>query len=304
MPSDAVTQYDHDKLLDRLHAMEARTRALEEQLDSAECLAALGALAAGLAHQFNNIMTPLLGLARLALDNPTDAALVQTALETACATADRTGRLTDAVLNLAGESLSTSLRQTDHRAGVAQAIEESLACVVRDPARDNITVSVEANENLIARISPPALRQVLLNLLLNALQAMRATGGSLHICAELCSTGNSQPRSGDESPVSMHAHRTVSASNNQPVGSMGDCGAARVAITISDTGPGVPACILPHIFEPFVAANALHDGDSVRPHAGLGLAICKRLVEAANGDMTIDNLRERGACFMIKLPAA
>jgi signal transduction histidine kinase len=70
-------------------------------------------------------------------------------------------------------------------------------------------------------------------------------------------------------------------------------------VLIADTGPGVPAADLPHIFEPFYrSVNAGHDG----VHAGLGLAIARRISELQGGDLAVENRAEVGARFILSLP--
>jgi signal transduction histidine kinase len=70
-------------------------------------------------------------------------------------------------------------------------------------------------------------------------------------------------------------------------------------IVVSDTGPGIPADLLPHIFEPFTQA------DAARAHGGLGLglSIVKHLVEAHDGTISVRSVDGRGTTFVIRLPA-
>jgi signal transduction histidine kinase len=72
-----------------------------------------------------------------------------------------------------------------------------------------------------------------------------------------------------------------------------------VQVLVADSGPGVPAADLPHIFEPFYrSVNAGRDG----AHAGLGLAIARRISELQGGDLTAGNRPRGGACFILSLP--
>jgi signal transduction histidine kinase len=72
-----------------------------------------------------------------------------------------------------------------------------------------------------------------------------------------------------------------------------------VQVLIADSGPGVPAADLPHIFDPFYrSADAGQDGS----HAGLGLAIARRISELQGGDLVAENRSEGGACFILSLP--
>jgi signal transduction histidine kinase len=71
-----------------------------------------------------------------------------------------------------------------------------------------------------------------------------------------------------------------------------------VSIAVEDTGPGVASAIRPRLFEPFVTTKEVGKG------TGLGLAVCRGLVEAAGGTINLDATVARGARFVIELPAA
>jgi signal transduction histidine kinase len=69
-------------------------------------------------------------------------------------------------------------------------------------------------------------------------------------------------------------------------------------VSIRDNGPGIPTADLPHIFEPFYRGS--RDGES--GHAGLGLAIARRIMSLQGGDIRAENSGDGGACFSIRLP--
>ncbi|TGN39560.1 HAMP domain-containing histidine kinase [Marinobacter confluentis] len=71
-------------------------------------------------------------------------------------------------------------------------------------------------------------------------------------------------------------------------------------VSVRDSGPGIPAKDLPHIFEPFYQG----DGEGNGGHAGLGLAIARRIMSLQGGDIRAENVQEGGACFSIRLPVA
>jgi signal transduction histidine kinase len=74
-----------------------------------------------------------------------------------------------------------------------------------------------------------------------------------------------------------------------------------VRITVADSGKGIPEEDLPHLFEPFYRSGAAHSGSG---HAGLGLAIARRMVELQGGEITAENIPEEGASFRFTLPTA
>jgi signal transduction histidine kinase len=71
----------------------------------------------------------------------------------------------------------------------------------------------------------------------------------------------------------------------------------RVQIAVEDNGPGIPADIRPHLFEPFVTSKPAGEG------TGLGLAVCRGLVEAGGGSLTAEESPLGGARFVVELPA-
>lgn len=75
-----------------------------------------------------------------------------------------------------------------------------------------------------------------------------------------------------------------------------------VVLQVSDDGPGIPAADLPHVFERFYRADKSRTGSQGR--YGLGLAICRGLVDAEGGSITVESEVGRGACFTVRLPAA
>ena len=143
-------------------------------------------------------------------------------------------------------------------------IERSLACLPRDLAKDGIRLELDIPELLHAEISSVALEQVVLNLVLNARAAM-GRGGLLRVTAG-CSTWNTP--------------------------------AGFVELRVSDSGDGIDPELLPHIFTPFVTAGG---GERGGGH-GLGLAICRQLVEDAGGTITAQNNADGGATFAVRLP--
>jgi two-component system OmpR family sensor kinase len=75
-----------------------------------------------------------------------------------------------------------------------------------------------------------------------------------------------------------------------------------IVLQVSDDGPGIPADDLPHVFERFYRADKSRTGSQGR--YGLGLAICRGLVEAEGGTITVESQLGQGACFTVRLPAA
>ncbi len=252
-------------VLTRLEQAQAQLDALRTELDHCHQLATLGTLTAGIAHEINNILTPVLAYAHLARSNPNDTALRAKALDRAISGVEAASRITEAVLGFA--------RNDDgaEQAAIADAVESSIACLSRDPARDGVRLIVTVDAEMHVQISPLALQQVLLNLILNALSVLHGKPGELRIEAR------------------QHPD-----------------GATR--IRVSDSGPGIPAKIAATLFDPFVTTRSPGSKSSPTGHggSGLGLAVCRRLIENSGGTIVLEPPTDdgQGASFLISLPTA
>ena len=245
-------------LLNELESVEQKLTQLQEGLTRSHRLATLGTIASIIAHEFNNVLTPVVSYCQLAQQNPEDLPLLRKAVDKALIGAQRAADISSSMLGFArnGTSENTCI--------VKPVIDEVFSCLGRPPERDGIQPKIDIQTDLAAAISPLGLQQVILNLVLNARQAMRRRGGELRITA----TGN------DES----------------------------VRITVADTGTGIPPEILPRVFEPFVTQRQSTTSGSEQG-TGLGLAVCRDLIRAASGQITIQQTGPAGTTFAIELPA-
>jgi len=237
--------------------------ALQEQLTESQRLATIGTIAAVIAHEFNNLLTPIISYSQYALasaqtDTP-DMELIRKALTRAYQSADKAGKICSSMLGLArGQS---SLAQVE----VQKLVEEVLAVLARDPQKDGIALRVQVQPGLSIRGDVVQLEQVLLNLLINARQAMLGKGGSL----------------------------TIKAARVE--------GAGELRLQVIDTGPGIPEKLLPKIFQPFFTTKGTTRNGEPRG-TGLGLAICKDIIEHHKGRIEVESVVGRGTTFNIYLP--
>lgn len=225
--------------------------------DDVTRLATLGTLACMLAHEMNNLLTPVLSYARLAMDAPADVALGRKAHEHAIRGVEACNAMAESILGFARQ-------EGGDVAGVGVCVEAALRCVPRELAKDGIRLELGVDDALEASISPTSLTQVLLNLILNAREAMGG-GGRLTIRAER-STWNT--------------------------------GEDRVRIMVEDTGAGIEPDELERVFLPFVSRGDRSSG------VGLGLAICSRLLDDAGGRISVSSEVGQGTAFVVDLPAA
>ena len=159
--------------LDRLDSVEQELAALQQEVRHTDALATVGGLAAGLAHELNNLLTPALTYAQLAERSPDDPKLVAKALRRTVEAIQTATRMLDATLDLA----TPDGAKAPGWASVAETLDAAIACLTRDPARDAITVERAVDASLRVRITPQELQQVFVNLLTNATRVLRRRGG-------------------------------------------------------------------------------------------------------------------------------
>ena len=261
------------ELMDRLLEAEQRLVAVQHEVEHLHRLAMVGTLAAGVVHEINNALTPLLSYAQLAIAAPGDAELCRQVAQKAVNAIDRVTQITDSILGYVRPEDEDATASAD----VSACIDEVFSCLATPAGQDRVEVVVEAPTDCRVRMRPVALQQVLMNLVLNAREAMATQGGGrLTIRAE-CSPWNTGSR--------------VAAA-----GTSG--GAALVRIFVEDTGPGIQPELFEQLFRPFVTGGKAH-----RKGNGLGLAVCERLVGRADGRIWAEAGAERGAVFVVELLA-
>ena len=264
----AVPNEELDRVLRALDLAEERLRDMERQLEQAERLATMGTLVGVVAHEFNNLLTPIMSYAQLAMSAPADEQLTRKALERAYKGAERASRVASSML------------------GFGKGIDEPAACLVREALREavdttrlnarheHIELTVDIEDGLCAAITPLSLQQVFVNLLLNARKAM------------------GQERGG----ITVEGRRSTWNTDDRPTHALHDDKSCEVIVR--DTGPGIPADIMRTLFTPY------RSGDRRRPGGtGLGLTICKRLIESAHGTISVVSTPGEGAAITITLPA-
>jgi signal transduction histidine kinase len=152
---------------------------LQSQIDQLQKLANLGMISAMVAHEINNILTPLQNYAQLAIQNPDDESLIFKALRKTASNSKRASKILESIL-----AMATGRDQVKTDCRLKDLLDDVFLCMARDFARDNIKVGINIPEDLTVRAQPVCLQQVLMNLILNARRAMLAKGGELIISAE------------------------------------------------------------------------------------------------------------------------
>jgi signal transduction histidine kinase len=231
---------------------------LRQQLLQAQKLSSVGALASSVAHEFNNILTTIINYAKLAQRPNQDEASRAQALEKILKGSQRAATIISSMLGFA-RNTSTQRESTD----MVALVEELLVLTDKDLSKHRIQVEKKYQGRPKAHVVPAQIEQVLLNLIINARQAM--------------------PRGG---------RLVIEVRENARTG--------MVELSVSDTGVGIPPERLRLIFEPFYTtkepdANG-HGG------TGLGLSVCRQIIEQHHGRIRVESLVGKGSTFTVKLP--
>ena len=250
--------------------LRGREREFEERLAHAQKMETIGRLAGGVAHDFNNLLTAILGYAELLIGSTTLAAAERHDVEEIQRAGQRAASLTQQLLAfsrrqvLVPKNVDLNVAVTNLRKMLTRLIREdiTLACDVPElPSR--------------VRIDPVQLEQVMLNLVLNARDAM-PSGGHIRISVGRV-PASEVPRPDDDAPADAPEY---------------------VSLQISDDGVGLSDEARAHLFEPFFTTKDVGKG------TGLGLASVYGIVRQSNGAIHVDSAPGRGSAFTMYFPAA
>jgi PAS domain S-box-containing protein len=243
------------------------SHALEHRMVDAQRAESLGVLAGGLAHDFNNLLVAILGNADLGLRDTTPGAPGRAALENIRHASLRAAELTDQLLAYAGRG-GTGVTRVDTAAVVDELLRISAPTM---PA--NVAVRVDIPKALAVRGDPAQIRQVMLNLIANARDALGGHGGAISITA-----------------TPSH-HRGFPDPDDVLTAGPGQY----VQLEVADTGPGVDRETRRRIFEPFFTTKPTGHG--------LGLAAVLGIVRAHGGGLRLISAPGDGARFQVMWPA-
>jgi PAS domain S-box-containing protein len=248
---------------------QAEKARLEAQLRQAQKMEAIGTLAGGISHDFNNILAAMMGYAELVLLNQPEGTRVQHYLDEILKAGER-------AKNLVSQILAFSRQNESERKPIQlrPIVKESLKLLRASlPATIEIRQDVGTDEAIVLA-DPTQIHQIIMNLCTNAAQAMREDGGILEV-------GLHQVQA-DQDLCATHP-------NLRP----GPC----VALTVGDTGCGMTVEVLDRIFEPYFTTKEKGEG------TGLGLAVVHGIVTGYGGVISVKSEPDRGSIFEIYLPA-
>ena len=239
--------------------LDDESRDLYQQLLQAEKMAALGQTISGVAHELNNPLATILSWAERLADKTTDPA-ARRGVDVILGEADRAARIVRNLLTFARKRQSTRTM-----IDVNQVVADTLSLRAYEHRATNVAVDTALASGLPQVFADPhQLQQVLLNLVINAEQAMLSANGRGSLVI-----------------------RTWHNSDDDAV-----------VIEVNDDGPGVPVDMRTKIFDPFFTTKEVGKG------TGLGLTVAYAIVQEHGGHIRVESRPGRGASFVVELPVS
>jgi len=254
------------------HSIERSYKELQEtqtQIIQAAKMSAIGELAGGIAHEFNNLIAGIRGYAELAITRK-DEKTVANALEVILNISDRAQDLVSKLMDFSHFTESAL-----QRIKIESLINDTLMLIERELIEGNIRIVKDFEPLPPIMADPGKLQQAFLNILINARQAM-PEGGTLTLTTRL------RERETTDSTTISKTRRFVE-------------------IAFQDTGCGIPSENIDRIFEPFFTTKGALGGGNM-PGTGLGLSLAYRYIKDHGGGIEVKSQVGKGSTFIITLP--
>jgi PAS domain S-box-containing protein len=247
---------------------ERKLRELEEQLQQAQKMEAIGTLAGGVAHDFNNILGAIIGYAELGLDRRPEKGRTDQYLEQIHQAGIRARDLVKQILTFSRKS-EQQLVPLD----VIPLIKETLK-FLRSSLPTTIDIKLENRlKKAVILADPTQIHQILMNLSTNSGQAMKEGGGTLEIRLAELELGHGKTDQGLDLPAGRY-----------------------LELNVADNGQGMDPATLERIFEPYFTTKEQGEG------TGLGLAVVHGIVMSYGGEIRVESKPGQGSVFRVYLP--
>jgi len=250
--------------------MEEKFKSLENRLLQAQKLQTIGALAEGLAHDFNNILATIFGYSEMLLNE----------LPKSAPPAEKVGKIITAISKARSltDHILTFSRQADQEkipVNVIKVLSETIG-FVRSAKPDNIIINEEILETDIhIHADPTQLFRAFLNLMTNAIQAMDKNGGTLTVKMIVV-----------EGDLVRHdLNKNIVADKY-------------ALVKFEDTGEGMDPCLIDRIFEPYFTTRQIGKG------TGLGLSVVHGIIAEIEGEIMVTSKKNKGSLFSVYLPVS
>lgn len=241
---------------------------LEEQLRQSQKMEAIGSLAGGVAHDFNNILAAILGYTELVLRNPDTHPKNKKKLEQVLAAAKRAKELVKQILMFSRKGLE----QREH-VNISAIVDET-AQLLRNTIPTTVALNLDVKtETATVLADSTQIHQVIMNLCTNAYHAMPAESGEITISLKQVSVDN------------MIAAEYPNLRQGE-----------YALLSVSDTGVGMPPEVLARIFEPFYTTKKQGKG------TGMGLAVVHGIIQSHDGAIGVESTLGKGTTFKVFLP--
>lgn len=241
-------------------SLEEQVELLKQQLLEAQKLTALGDLVSTTTHEFNNVLTTIINYAKMG-QRHRDAETRDKAFDKIMAAAQRAAKITNGILGFA-RNRPAGFEPTD----MVKLVDDSLMLLEREMTKYRVAIERQLQPVPLAMVNANQIQQVLMNLLVNARQAL-PSGGTIWVRL-------------------LH-----------------DVAGSTVDLTVRDNGTGIAAEQLPKIFDRYFTTKSGPDA-SGKGGTGLGLAFCRDVIEAHQGRIRVESTLGKGTAFTLKLPAA
>lgn len=242
---------------ERIQQLEEQLRIMDEQLMQSQKLSSVGALASSITHEFNNILTTVINYAKMGVRHK-DAKTRDKAFDRILSAGQRAAKITTGMLAYA--------RNTGDRyepCELNKLLEDVMVLVQKDLQMHRIGVDESLQPAVWALVNNSQIQQIILNLIVNARQAMKDGGRLRLVITDNAAEGWAE-------------------------------------ISIGDSGCGIPNDKLQKIFDPFYTtktADAQGQGGT-----GIGLSLCRKIIEAHKGRIRVESEVGKGTMFTLKLP--
>lgn len=248
---------------------EVEKEKLEKQLQQARKMESIGNLAGGIAHNFNNTLSSIIGFTELAIEAAPKGSTQKEDLEEVYIAGNRAKELVQQILAFASQSekKTTPVRLSDIVTEAVTLLRPSTSTTIDIKPTINSTVKIMGNDS--------QLHQIVMNLCTNAIHSLQQSGGVLEI-----------------------ALRNISLEKDSELKTSKLPSGEYVELTISDNGPGIDPAIIENIFDPYFTTKGVGKG------SGMGLAMVNGIVESYGGDIQVKSEPGEKTSFAIRFPVA